>query len=89
MSREWVDDLKPAPRWGEHDTRDKRWVMRCDCWHADHGTDGTGRLLRCHTEGEPHNSQPELQQYADAGWYIAKVHGDLCPDCLSAGHGAA
>jgi len=84
MSREWVDDAKPAPRRGP-DTRDKRWVMRCDCWHADHGID-KGKLLRCRTEGEPHPKQPDLGQYAEAGWFIAETAGDRCPACLALGH---
>ena len=86
MSREWVDDHMPAPRRGP-DRRDKRWVMRCDCWQ-DHGVDRTkgAVLLRCPTEGEPSIEQPELKQYAEAGWFIAELSGDRCPDCLARGH---
>jgi hypothetical protein len=85
MSREWVDDMKPAPRRGP-DTRDRRWVMRCDCWHTDHGTDKKGRVLRCKTEGEPSVEQPPLEGYATEGWFIANLEGDRCPACLSLGH---
>lgn len=85
MSREWVDDLKPPPRAGRPDRRDKRWVMRCDCWHPDHGMDGAV-LLRCGTEGDPSPTQPPLRQYREAGWFIGKTSGDKCPDCLAAGH---
>src|SRR5690349_22486107 len=56
VSREWVDDLKPAFRNGP-DIRDKRWVMRCDCWHPDHGRDEKGRANRCRTEGQPSADQ--------------------------------
>jgi hypothetical protein len=77
MSREWVDDMKPAPRRGP-DTRDRRWVMRCDVRRADDS--------RCPTEGEPSREQPPLEDYAGAGWFIAKVHGDICPDCLAKGY---
>lgn len=71
MSREWVDDLKPRPK-------DKRWVMRCDVIHPSG--------MRCKTEGEPSPLQPDLDQYAEAGWYIAAVHGDICPNCLTSGY---
>lgn len=86
MSREWVDDLVKPPRRGP-DNRDKRWVMRCDCFHAAHGLDGKRRLLRCPTEGKPSVTQPVLDDYAKDGWKIALVHGDLCPDCIG-GHPA-
>jgi len=76
MSREWVDDAKRPPRRGP-DTRDKRWVMRCDV-KVESG--------RCRTEGEPSRTQPDLAQYVAAGWFIAEVHGDICPDCLARGH---
>ena len=85
MSREWVDDAKRPPRPGRLDKRDKRWVMRCDCWDG-HGLDGQGRLRRCRTEGEPSVEQPDLQQYMDAGWFIAATHGDRCPACVAAEH---
>lgn len=76
MTREWVDDMKPRPRRGP-DTRDKRWVMRCDA-RSPYGA-------RCRTEGEPSHDQPSLTEYAAAGWFIAEVHGDICPDCLAKG----
>ena len=77
MSREWVDDMVPPPRRGP-DTRDRRWVMRCDRF----GEDG-----RCPTEvGPPSRTQPDLMSFVVAGWFIAHTHGDLCPACLAAGH---
>lgn len=85
MSREWVDDAKPAPRSGL-DRRDKRWVMRCDCWHLDHGRDEKGRANRCTTEGSPSATQPPLRLYLEDGWFIAQSSGDKCPNCLSVGH---
>ena len=84
MSREWVDDHKKPPRRGP-DKRDKRWVMRCDCFHQDHGLEA-GLVHRCKTEGEPSATQPPLEQYRDAGWFIARTHGDRCPTCLGMGH---
>jgi hypothetical protein len=57
---------------------DKRWVMRCDTFSP------SGK--RCKTEGEPSPKQPELGQYAQAGWFIGKVFGDMCPKCLAAGY---
>ena len=78
MSREWVDDRKPAPRPGRPDTRDKRWVMRCDTYHP------SGK--RCTTEGEPSPHQPDLKIYVDAGWFIGKTWGDMCPRCLASGY---
>ncbi len=77
MAREWVDDMKPRPRSGP-DTRDKRWVMRCDV------TKQSGR--RCTTQGEPSRTQPPLADYAAAGWFIAELHGDVCPKCLANGY---
>ena len=77
MSREWVDDMKPPPRRGP-DTRDRRWVMRCDVERANGS--------RCPTEGEPSRDQPPLEDYAEAGWFIANLHGDICPDCLAKGY---
>lgn len=71
MSREWVDDAMKRPR-------DKRWVMRCDVIHP------SGQ--RCRTEGEPSPTQPDLETYSGQGWYIAAVHGDICPACLAAGY---
>lgn len=76
MAREWVDDMKPLPKRGP-DTRDKRWVMRCDVTRDDGS--------RCPTEGEPSKRQPPLREYRDAGWFIAAVHGDICPTCLASG----
>ena len=84
MSREWVDDHKSPPRTGP-DTRDKRWVMRCDCWHQDHGIKA-GQERRCKTKGEPSPTQPPLEPYRVAGWFIARSHGDRCPECLAMGH---
>lgn len=72
MSREWVDDRKRKPK-------DKRWVMRCDVGLFD------SSRKRCETESEPSWAQPELWQFAAQGWYIAKLHGDMCPVCLAAG----
>ena len=83
MSREWVDDLKPGPNRGKPDLRDKRWVMRCDVRHYDSRRPDWSR--RCSTEGEPSIGQPPLKQYAEAGWFIAHTHGDVCPKCLAAG----
>jgi hypothetical protein len=77
VSREWVDDMKPRPRRGP-DTRDRRWVMRCDVERPDGS--------RCRTEGEPSRTQPPLEDYAAAGWFIALVHGDVCPACLARGY---
>lgn len=73
MSREWVDDAKPKPV-------DKRWVMRCDVIHP------SGK--RCTTTSPPaaHQSELPLERYRDAGWFVAKVHGDICPICLTAGY---
>lgn len=77
MSREWVDDRKKPPRPGQPDTRDKRWVMRCDVGLFDGN--------RCSTESEPFASQPPLTLFRERGWFIAAKHGDVCPSCLAAG----
>ena len=77
MSREWVDDMKPPPRRGP-DTRDKRWVMRCDVLRPNGS--------RCPTTGEPSATQPSLVRYAADGWFIAQTHGDVCPSCLTKGY---
>jgi len=74
MSREWVDDKKRTPI-------DKRWVMRCDVGLFGRG----GQPQRCATESEPSLTQPELWQFAAQGWFIAKLHGDVCPACLAVG----
>lgn len=86
MSREWVDDMKKPPRRGP-DRRDKRFVMRCDCFHPEHGLEA-GLAHRCKSRGNPApiGTQPPLEAYAAAGWFIARLHGDRCPDCLAAGH---
>lgn len=73
MSREWVDDAKPKPK-------DKRWVMRCDVGLFDPTRD------RCPTVSEPSVAQPELWQFAADGWFIAKLHGDVCPACMAEGY---
>lgn len=78
MSREWVDDHKPPPRRGP-DTRDKRWVMRCD-------RNIFGPDPRCTTVSEPSTTEPPLAPFIDQGWHIAARFGDICPDCLAAGH---
>lgn len=72
MSREWVDDAKPKPV-------DKRWVMRCDVIQPN------GQ--RCSTTSPPaaHQSELDLGRFARAGWFIAKVHGDVCPICIASG----
>ena len=77
MTREWVDAAKPAPRRGP-DTRDRRWVMRCDV-----GEFGAGP--RCPTESEPQRREPDLDIFIVEGWFIAEKAGDICPVCLAAG----
>ena len=84
MSREWVDDLKPGPKRGKPDLRDKRWVMRCDVTHYDPSRPDWSQ--RCTTEGEPCFAQPMLEEYLEKGWFIADPHGDVCPKCLASGH---
>jgi hypothetical protein len=73
MSREWVDDRKKKPV-------DKRFVMRCDVISP------SGR--RCTTESEPVVRQSELplERFIAEGWFVAKVHGDICPKCLALGY---
>ena len=71
MTREWVDDAKAVPG-------DRRWVMRCDVQRPDGS--------RCPTQGEPSAHQPPLTDYARAGWFIANLSGDVCPDCLARGY---
>ncbi len=54
--------------------------MRCDNW------DGGCRIrsdIRPTTEALP------LEEFAAAGWYIAKTHGDRCPSCVAAAGGMA
>jgi hypothetical protein len=72
MTRQWVDDHKKKPR-------DKRWVMRCD-----YG-DGDRRLQRCTTTSEPFEWQPPLERFVERGWFIAKLSGDHCPECVALG----
>jgi hypothetical protein len=44
-----------------------RWAMFCD---------------RCnHQDPEITDRQQPLEVYSDRGWWIAKLHGDLCPAC--------
>lgn len=52
--------------------KDRRWVMRCD---------ETG----CTTKSQPSVQQPPLEDFAAAGWFIAKTFGDVCPVCLAEG----
>lgn len=33
---------------------------------------------------EPDEKHLPLTEFADDGWYIARVHGDLCPTCVTA-----
>jgi hypothetical protein len=60
--------------------RHKRFVMRCDVISP------SGR--RCKTESEPAPSQGDLplERFRDEGWFVAKVHGDICPKCLALGY---
>jgi hypothetical protein len=52
--------------------------MRCDVGVFD------GK--RCQTESEPPSrKQPDLLAFVLEGWFIAKVHGDICPACLEDG----
>lgn len=73
MTRQWVDDGARVPK-------DKRWVMRCDVGSTD------TNVARCQTRTEPTWKQRPLSEYVATGWFIAKLWGDVCPDCLAAGH---
>lgn len=54
--------------------RDQRWQMRCD--HCDH-------------RSEPRARQDDLplEEFAKAGWFVAKLFGEWCPNCVAAAGG--
>lgn len=50
----------------------KKWRMFCD-------------NDRCSTRSESFDREPPLSLFAERGWFIAKLFGDLCPTCLADG----
>lgn len=57
--------------WVDEMTRD--WVMVCD-------------EIGCGTRSEAFpKAQPPLELFQDRGWFIAALHGDVCPACLAKG----
>ncbi|AHH16563.1 hypothetical protein NONO_c17630 [Nocardia nova SH22a] len=51
---------------------DRRWVMKCD-------------QSGCATRSEEFPREPPLAEFQNRGWFIAKLWGDICPDCLARG----
>jgi hypothetical protein len=56
--------------------KDQRWVMCCN--QCDHRT-------------EPRATQNDLplEEFAQAGWFVAKLYGEWCPNCVSEAGGIA
>jgi len=50
-------------------TTDRQWVMGCD---------------ECPHFVGPRASQGDLplEEFAEAGWFVARVFGDACPECV-------
>jgi hypothetical protein len=54
-------------------TRADGWVMECDTWDP-----------KCPTRSEASNLEDlTLERFAREGWFIARTHGDLCPECVT------
>lgn len=65
--------------WAEEHKREglkPPWRMVCD-------------RLGCSTRTEPRPTENDLplEEFAQAGWFIASVHGDRCPECVEAAGG--
>lgn len=56
-----------SKRWGG-------WVMVCDNWDDN---------CKTRSDVRPIQTDLPLSEFAEAGWYIAQVHGDLCPKCVA------
>jgi hypothetical protein len=60
----------------ESETSAYAWLMECDsCHHRDSDL----------YPGRSSSSTPVLYRFHVRGWYIAKVNGDCCPNCVAAG----
>ena len=49
------------------------WVMRCD-------------RSGCNTQVDSDTTADALKTHHDAGWFIGRISGDRCPDCVAVGH---